>query len=76
MKNYLKNWNIMRLVRLAIGIAIAVQGWLNNEWIFVILGTLFSLMPLFDLGCQSGSCSTSISKRKSKNVNVKYDEIK
>lgn len=66
----------MRLVRLAIGIAVAVQGWLNNEWIFVILGTLFSLMPLFNLGCQSGSCqSRRYSNHKNNDEDVVFEEV-
>ena len=45
MDNYLKNWNFMRLLRLALGIIIMVQGALSKEWIFVAMGALLTLMP-------------------------------
>lgn len=55
----LKNWNFMRIVRLVIGIVIIVQGIEYNEWMFVVLGGLFALMPLLNIGCCStGNCST------------------
>lgn len=55
----LKNWNLMRVVRLAFGIYIIIQGLELNQWLFVGLGVLFSLMPLLNIGCCStGNCST------------------
>lgn len=55
----LKNWNLMRVVRLAFGIYIIIQGLELNQWLFVGLGVLFSLMPLLNIGyCSTGNCST------------------
>ena len=51
MKHWLKTWDLIRLVRLALGIAIIYQGLMSQQWIFVILGGLFSLMPLLNIGC-------------------------
>ncbi|OJU74805.1 MAG: hypothetical protein BGO09_04320 [Bacteroidetes bacterium 47-18] len=78
MKNYLSNWNFMRIVRLALGIMIIVQGIQVQEWLFVVLGGLFSLMPVLNIGCCSASgCSTQIPKNN-KNVTeeIAYEEVK
>lgn len=75
MKAFLKNWNISRLLRLAIGIAVVVQGILVTDWMLIILGGLFSLMPIMNMGCGiNGSCSTRYSSKDSQDFN--YKEIK
>ena len=67
MKNYLRNWNFMRVLRLALGIYIIVQGVVENQWLFVALGGLFSLMPWLNIGCCGTSgCNTPISKSNKK----------
>lgn len=64
MKNYLKNWNFMRMLRLATGIFIVVQGIQSKEWLFVALGGLFSLMPILNIGsCGLSGCKTPVSKK-------------
>ncbi len=70
------NWNVMRAIRLAIGIFIVVQSIQTKEWIFVALGGLFSLMPLLNIGCGGGSCSIPVSKTSKKTEDISYDEIK
>lgn len=77
MKNYLRNWNFMRVLRLALGIFIIVQGVQTKEWVFVALGGLFSLMPLLNMGCCGASgCNTAISKSHEKTEDITYEEIK
>ena len=59
MRKYLYNWSLVRLLRLAVGIAIIVQGILVRDGLFITLGVLFSLMPLLNAGCgPGGSCTT------------------
>lgn len=53
----------MRFARLAMGIFVAVQGFLYNEWIFVILGGLFALMPLMNVGCGTSGCQIPQNKK-------------
>jgi len=65
MKNYLRNWDFVRVLRLAIGILIIVQGMMAHQWLLVGLGGLFSLMPLMNIGCcGTSSCNTSMKKRQ------------
>ena len=77
MKNYLKNWNFMRFLRLGMGIYIVVIGVQENNFWFVALGAMFSLMPLFNIGC-CGVSSCSVPNRKSaKNTNdITFEEVK
>lgn len=59
MKNYLRNWNFMRVLRLAMGIFIMIQGLLTNQWLITGLGGLFSLMSLMNMGfCGTSGCKT------------------
>ncbi|NGF57787.1 hypothetical protein G5B00_14810 [Parapedobacter sp. SGR-10] len=77
MKNYLKNWNFIRLLRLALGIFITVQGIMAKEWLLVGLGGLFSLMPLMNIGCCGVSgCNTSIPKSNKKIEDISYEEVR
>ena len=77
MKNYLRNWDFMRVLRLALGIFIIVQGVQAKEWLFVALGGLFSLMPLLNIGCCGVSgCNTPVSKSNKKVEDITYEEIK
>ena len=74
--NYLKNWNLTRLLRLILGMFIMIQGFINEEWIFVGLGALFSIMPLLNMGCGASGCSVpkqSTSDKKSEEIT--YEEI-
>lgn len=44
-KHYLAQWNIMRLLRLIMGIIIIVQGVKAEMWLIVALGILFQSCP-------------------------------
>lgn len=76
--NILQNWNLARVVRLALGIFMMVEGIQSETWMFVGLGVLFSIMPLLNIGCcASGNCSVHEKKKSNKNVEeVIYEEIK
>ena len=63
MKSYLKNWDLMRILRLGLGILIIAQGVQANDWLIAGLGALFSLMPLLNKGCcSSSSCPVPVRK--------------
>lgn len=69
------NWNTMRAIRLAIGIYIIVQSIQTQEWMFVALGGLFTLMPLLNIGCGGDACSTPTTKIN-KTDDVTFEEVK
>lgn len=83
MKNrILKNWTIIRLLYVAIGGYTAISAFMDSQWIFVLVGALFTSMGVFGLGCASGSCQTNFSSGDSEDDNnkeiieVQYEEIK
>ncbi|HLV45612.1 hypothetical protein ACKUSY_17370 [Myroides odoratus] len=78
MKNYLRGWNLMRIIRLVLGIVIIVQGIQAQQWMLVALGGLFTLMTLFNIGCcGTGGCNTTYSTSKAKNTeDITYEEVK
>jgi len=77
MNDYLRNWNFMRVLRLALGIFVIVQGVQAKEWMFVALGGIFSLMPLLNIGCCGVSgCNTPIRKSNENTEDITYEEIK
>lgn len=77
MRNYLMNWNFMRVLRLALGIFIMVQGIMAKEWLLVGLGGLFSLMPLLNMGCCGVSgCNTPVPQNNKKIEDITYEEVR
>lgn len=78
MKNsILSGWNFMRVVRLALGIFIMVQGIVTKEWTFALPGGLFSLMPLFNIGCCGASgCNVPVAKSRKPSTDITYEEVR
>lgn len=76
MKNYLGNWNIVRMLRLAMGILIIVQGFRTEAISIIILGGLFSLMPLLNVGCCStAGCNMPVRKNSKQAEDITYEEV-
>ncbi len=72
----LHNWNFMRFLRLAVGIFIIAQSIITKDWTMGILGSLFTIMPLFNIGCCGvGGCATPISKTPETNKDIIYEEV-
>lgn len=78
MKAYLRNWDLMRMLRLAVGIFIVVQGITTRDWMITLLGGLFSLMPLLNIGCCGGAAACSnkpVSRSNKKAEDISYEEV-
>ncbi len=57
-------WSFMRVLRLLMGVFLIVQGIVAHQYMAVILGSGFALMPLLNLGCgcEGSSCAINESK--------------
>lgn len=67
----------MRVLRLALGIFIIVQGVVARDWLFIGAGVLFSLMPILNIGCCGASgCNTPVRKNTGNVEDVSYEEIR
>lgn len=79
MNNILQGWNLMRVVRLLLGVLIIIQSAYTQQWSFLVVGILFTLLPVFNIGCcAGGNCSipdTNDSKQR-KNEEINFEEIK
>lgn len=77
-QKFLSGWSFMRLLRLTLGIAIIVQGAMVKDWLFIALGALFTLMPIFNIGCcGASSCNTNYQNNNAKTVDeISFEEIK
>jgi hypothetical protein len=77
MKSYLKNWNGMRTLRLALGVFVTLQASLSGDWLFILLGVLFSLLSVFNVGCcAAGTCNTSPPRRPEREEEISYEEVR
>lgn len=77
MNNLLKNWNFMRVLRAALGIYILVQGIQTGVWLYILLGGIFSLTALLNVGCcATGNCSISPPQKTNEAEDVKFEEIR
>ncbi len=73
----LKNWNFVRLLRLAIGVFLFVEALISQKWFLVAVGAIFVLMPLLNFGCcATGDCAVPQNNPKKSSDEVEYEEIK
>lgn len=77
MNTILHGWNFIRILRLVLGIIIAIQGIVAGEMITIILGLFFAGMSVANIGC-CGATGCSVNpcnslKNKSKKIN--YEEV-
>lgn len=72
------DWNLFRVVRLLIGGYILVDGIRSEIWLFALLGLIFTVMPLLNIGCcATGGCSTKPQSSDDVNVDdVIFEEVK
>ena len=72
-------WNFLRWLRFSIGIFILIEGIISGIGMFILLGVIFTLMPLLNIGCCSTSaCGTNQSKfndDENGDFKVVYEEI-
>lgn len=54
--NLLKNWNIMRIVRLVLAVGISIRAFKTEEYFFLLFALFFLIQVIFNRGCQS-NCS-------------------
>ena len=73
------NWNLFRILRLGLGIAIIVQAVMARDMLFAFAGLLFSLMALFNVGCcGNGTCPPAPKNNPTPGTPIKditYEEV-
>ena len=75
MKAILQGWNIMRILRLGLGIAIIIQGIVAKETMTIVLGAIFGVLVLANIGCcGSNGCAVN-SRPTNKTKRIDYEEL-
>ena len=77
MRAIVSNWSIFRFVRLGLGIFILAQGIVVGDKFSIFLGSLFTLMPLFNIGCcGAGGCGVHYKNDSTNNEKeINYEEV-
>lgn len=79
MKALINNWNLFRVFRLLLGIAVIVKGSMDGELLFAVAGGLVALMALANIGCcGSGGCAlpkSSLHASSTKQKTITYEEV-
>ena len=73
-------WNVMRFLRLAIGVMAIVQAYNEGSWPLAAAGLFVMILAIANLGCcGSGGCVTGKSYERSNNLNkaeeITYEEL-
>lgn len=66
----------MRVLRMALGILVAVQGIMAGDFLFAVLGGSLALMPLLNIGCcGTASCAVRTPADKKGEPFVTYEVV-
>lgn len=69
------HWHFLRIIRLLLGMFIAVEGGRSGDYLMLTLGLFFSGMALFNKGCcASGACNHQI-ENKEREKEIVYEEV-
>lgn len=69
-------WNIIRVIRLVVGVAAVVQGLQSSEVLMVVAGLFVGAMALLNKGCCGTSgCRLPAGQQKDKTKEVSYEEV-
>ncbi|HEY1061129.1 MAG TPA: hypothetical protein VGE44_05560 [Daejeonella sp.] len=71
------NWNIIRVLRLGIGLVILVQAVMAADILFGLIGLLFTGMAVFNASCcGTGACAAPPAKNDTGSKEISYEEVK
>jgi 1,4-dihydroxy-2-naphthoate octaprenyltransferase len=65
MQAILKNWNLIRMIRLVAGIAVLGYGMSVVDWLLILIGFTLGIMAIFNTGCSpfSSTCEVDTEKK-------------
>lgn len=63
------NWHTMRIIRLILSIIIIIEGIRTSDKLLPIMGFVFLLMAILNVGCCNTNCST-----KNNNITINKDD--
>ncbi|MDO8994697.1 hypothetical protein [Daejeonella sp.] len=70
------NWNIIRFLRLGIGLVILVQAVMAADILFGLMGLLFTGMAVFNASCcDAGTCAAPPAKNDTGSKEISYEDL-
>ncbi len=75
MKAMLRGWDLFRIIRAGLGIAVIVQGIVESEIMIVVVGVIFGGMALFNIGCCGANGCAVNSRSTNKTREIDYEEL-
>ncbi len=74
----LKNWNLIRIVRLAAGSLLIWNGLADYQLLVGLMGGFLAIQAILNAGCGAGSCGITPSKQSitEPTSEVKYEEVR
>lgn len=79
METIIKNWGVMRVIRLAVGLYAFYEVIKNPDFLLGAMAAILILMAIFNVGCGAQGCGIPTSTKsspKSTDEDVSYEEIK
>lgn len=71
------HWHFMRVLRLLLSIIIIVEGFAMNDTMLLIMGFVFMILAIFNVGCCGNNCTIPKNDIHSTKENkITYEEIK
>jgi hypothetical protein len=58
-----RNWNLIRIVRLLIGLALLYQAILSGSYMLIGLAIILCVIPIINTGCGAGTCTQHNNKK-------------
>lgn len=77
MKTLVNDWNIMRVIRLALGVLVIIQSISEKNYMLTVAGGLFAFLALINVGC-CGTNGCAVNPRVNKSDLKKeavYEEV-
>ncbi len=70
-KKYFSEWNLSRIIRLVMAIALLFGYFSSKETIYLFAAGLLGLPAILNISCPGGSCATDTLKKEEPIVKVK-----
>lgn len=67
-KKYLAEWDLSRIIRLVLGVALGIGYLSTKESFYLIGGLIFTTQAILNIGCPGGACATPAPKENKKPV--------
>ncbi len=73
-KKYFSSWDLSRIIRLGLAIALVFGYFSSKETIYLLAGGFLGVQAIFNISCPGGACKTNVSDKQEPIVELKKYE--